>query len=165
MLRRLAFICQLTSTSRPLFLKLLMRWFSKPAFSAMAVWGLAVTPAFGISSVKDEARQLLRRCWLRREGGVRNRSQSEGRSYCIPPVWAALVSTAFLDAVTINSPAIYCARRRLSDVKQLRNRYVNSEANEKHSASWSTISRHDSGPEWCRQTQNFNESTIFGFIQ
>lgn len=27
----------LTSTSRPLFLKLLMRWFSKPAFSAMAV--------------------------------------------------------------------------------------------------------------------------------
>lgn len=135
MLRRLSFICQLTSTSRPLFLKLLMRWFSKPAFSAMAVWGLAVTPAFGISSVKDEARQLLRRCWLRREGGVRNRSQSEGRSYCIPPVWAALVSTAFLDAVTINLPAIYCARRRLSDVKKLRNRYVNSEANEKHSAS------------------------------
>lgn len=28
--------CHLTSTSRPLFLKLLMRWFSKPAFSAMA---------------------------------------------------------------------------------------------------------------------------------
>lgn len=28
---------RLTSTSRPLFLKLLMRWFSKPAFSAMAV--------------------------------------------------------------------------------------------------------------------------------
>lgn len=27
----------LTSTSRPLFLKLLMRWFSKPAFSAMAL--------------------------------------------------------------------------------------------------------------------------------
>lgn len=135
MLRRLTFICQLTSTSRPLFLKLLMRWFSKPAFSAMAVWGLAVTPAFGISSVKDDVRQVLRRCWLRREGGVRNRSQSEGRSYCIPPVWAALVSTAFLDAVTINSPAIYCARRRLSDVKKLRNRHVNSEAHEKYSAS------------------------------
>lgn len=135
MLRRLTFICQLTSTSRPLFLKLLMRWFSKPAFSAMAVWGLAVTPAFGISSVKDDVRQVLRRCWLRREGGVRNRSQSEGRSYCIPPVWAALVSTAFLDAVTINSPASYCARRRLSDVKKLRNRHVNSEAHEKYSAS------------------------------
>lgn len=135
MLRRLTFICQLTSTSRPLFLKLLMRWFSKPAFSAMAVWGLAVTPAFGISSVKDDVRQVLRRCWLRTEGGVRNRSQSEGRSYCIPPVWAALVSTAFLDAVTINSPAIYCARRRLSDVKKLRNRHVNSEAHEKYSAS------------------------------
>lgn len=33
----LASVCRLTSTSRPLFLKLLMRWFSKPAFSAMAV--------------------------------------------------------------------------------------------------------------------------------
>lgn len=37
----LALKCHLTSTSRPLFLKLLIRWFSKPAFSAMAVRGFA----------------------------------------------------------------------------------------------------------------------------
>lgn len=70
----LACACFLTSTSRPLFLKLLMRWFSKPAFSAMAEGSLRE-----ILCETSAAAPVLR-LWLllRREGGDRGRYGRRG---------------------------------------------------------------------------------------
>lgn len=70
----MACVCFLTSTSRPLFLKLLMRWFSKPAFSAMAEGSLRE-----ILCETSAAAPVLR-LWLllRREGGDRGRYRRRG---------------------------------------------------------------------------------------
>lgn len=79
-------VCILTSTSRPLFLKLLMRWFSKPAFSAMALRGFCVSSGFGdILRVKTKHGSSCAAAGLR-EGGARGRGRTatlrdaEGRS-------------------------------------------------------------------------------------
>lgn len=79
-------VYNLTSTSRPLFLKLLMRWFSKPAFSAMALWGYALAPALGISSVWRRSTAAPALQLVSGRGGARGRGSTvtwrdaEGRS-------------------------------------------------------------------------------------
>lgn len=65
----------LTSTSRPLFLKLLMRWFSKPGFSAMAARGSGGGYSCGCGGGGESRRGRGR--WGRAGGDGRGRGRGE----------------------------------------------------------------------------------------
>ena len=90
-----------TSTSRPLFLKLLMRWFSKPAFSAMAAAARGSSCSSGFQDIRERrggAASLLTAGRGTAEDG-RNRTQG-GKggvivraSSCCCRIWTVLMSS------------------------------------------------------------------------
>lgn len=68
----------LTSTSRPLFLKLLMRWFSKPGFSAMVARGSSGGYSCGSGGGGES------RCGRGRRGSARGEGRGRGRGEHVP---------------------------------------------------------------------------------